>query len=111
MIEAKHLWVSLIVLTIVISVSFLGFIYIVNNTWEQKTKIGTLNEIILYNSFPNDELLVTFEDGTFLLITKNHFGSYAVLSQTPIGTEIEIKYKENGNHEIYVESIEVIENE
>ena len=82
-----------------------------NNTWEQKTKIGELNEIILYNSFPDSELLVTFKDETFLLITQNHFGSYAILSQIPIGTEIEIKYKENGNYKIYVESIEVKENE
>jgi len=80
------------------------------NTWEQRTKIGIFNEIILYNSFPNDELLITFQDGTFMLVTQNHFGAYAILSQTPIGTKIEIKYKENPNtKKIYVESIEVIE--
>jgi len=102
----------LIVIFFIIIASFVTVDMVTkNNIWTQKTKIGTLNEIKLYNSFPNDELLVTFEDGTFLLVTKNHFGSYAILSQTPIGTEIEIKYKENGNYEIYVETIEVIENE
>jgi len=104
-------WIVVTTIFLVVVISGLTYIAILSNTWEQKTKIGTLNEIILYNHFPNDELLVTFEDGTFLLITKNHFGSYAILSQTPIGTEIEIKYKENENHEVYVESIEVIENE
>jgi len=105
------LWTTVTVIILLIGSFFVGSTIVKDNTWTQKTKIGTLNEIILYNSFPNDELLVTFEDGTFLLIIKNHFGSYAVLSQTPVGTEIEIKYKENGNHKIYVESIEVIENE
>ena len=105
------LWITVTIIGILIASFFIGTVIIKDITWEQKTKTGTLNEIILYNTFPDNELLITFEDGTFLLITKNHFGSYAVLSQIPIGTEIEIKYKENGNHEIYVKSIEVIENE
>jgi len=108
--ESK-IWIVIFVVIIITGITSILYCAVLSNTWEQKTKIGTLHEIILYNHFPNDELLVTFEDGTFMLITQNHFGSYAVLSQTPIGTEIEIKYKENPNNKIYVESIKEIENE
>jgi len=79
-----------------------------STTWSQKTKIGNLNEIILYNSFPNTELLVTFKDGSFLLITKNHLGSYAILSQIEEGAEVKIVYKENQRKEIFTESIEEV---
>ena len=102
--------ITFIVIGLIVVSYFIGMDFIKRGTWEQKEKIGELNEIKLYNTFPNNELLVTFKDGTFLLITRNHFGSYSILSQMAEGTEIEIKYKENGNHEIYAESIKEIEN-
>jgi len=106
----SKIWIVIFVVIVTIGISSVVYFGIISNTWEQKTKIGIFNEIILYNSFPNDELLITFQDGTFMLVTQNHFGTYAILSQTPIGTKIKIDYKENTfNNKIYVESIEVIE--
>jgi len=77
------------------------------NTWETKTKTGIINELILYNHFPNTELFISFVGGDALLITQNHLNAYSYLSQID-DSLVEIKYKENGYHWVYVLSAEVV---
>ena len=75
-------------------------------TWEQKEVSGQVNEIILYNTFPDNELLVTFKDGEFVVITRNFMGSYAILSQLSQNATVTISYERNGFNEVYVKEIE-----
>lgn len=79
------------------------------STWKPKIITGEINEIILYNTFPNEELFITFTSGEFLVVTKNYMGTYAILSQLPSNSNVRIDYYENGHHKIYVKDIEVIE--
>lgn len=78
-----------------------------DNAWAEKEISGQFNEMILFNQFPNTELLVTFTDGDFLLITKNHLGSYAFLSLANKYDNITISYMENGFKEVYAENITI----
>jgi len=91
------------------AISYYGINYTSKSmTWEQLEIEGKINELILYNTFPNNELLVTFTNGEFVLITKNFMGSYAYLSQVPENATVKIEYKKNGFNEVYVKEIKVL---
>ena len=95
------------------SVWYVNDVYTKENTWTEKEMTGQLLNIILYNTFPNEELFVSFTDGQFLVITQNQFGTYSVLQSMyaqNVSMIIHIKYKENGYNKVYVESIQEVKN-
>ena len=101
---------AVFIILMLTGLSFLGFVvvdyHLKLTTWKNKTITGQINELILYNDFPDNELLVTFKNGDFVLITKNYMGSYAILSQLPENTTVTIKYEKNGFNDVYVKEIE-----
>jgi len=79
-------------------------------TWETETISGHIDELILYNDFPQLETYVLFDSGEYIVIDINHFWSYSHLSQVQPQNNVEITYKINGwNHKkaIQIEEIEI----
>ena len=98
---------AIIIVIGILTISWFGINYTLKSmSWEQKEVKGQINEIILYNTFPDNELLVTFTNTEFVLITKNFMGSYAILSQVPDNSTVTISYEKNGFNEVYVREIE-----
>ena len=106
--KAKKIF-TLASLVFVLAVLLIFGVNIYNeNTWIEREKIGFLNEVILFHQFPNHGLLITFKGGEFLYVTQNYLGSYAYLSQLEEWARVEIKYKENLNRKIWINSLEEI---
>lgn len=111
-INKKVAGIILVVLLILCpSLLYVNDIYTKETTWTEKEITGQLLNIMLYNTFPNEEVFVSFTDGQFLVVTQNQFGTYSVLQSlyAQNGSMIVlIKYKENGYNKVYVESIQEV---
>ena len=107
-IKPTILWIVLIIIGSIVAGWYFSDYGLKSITWKDKKIEGQINELILYNTFPDNELLVVFKDTEFILITKNYMGAYAFLSQVPENETVIIKYCENGFYDIYVKELEVI---
>lgn len=98
----KKLFGLLIIISLVIFVIAViyGFIdaQIKATTWQEKEIQGYINEVILYNTFPDNYLLITFIDGNYTVITENRFWAYSHLSTVNPANLVKITYQENYYH-------------
>ena len=99
---------------VIFCVCFVIYVFVDGNikatTWETETISGHIDELILYNDFPQLETYVLFDSGEYIVIDINHFWAYSHLSQVQPQNNVELTYKVNGwNHKkaIQVKEIEV----
>ena len=75
--------------------------------FREHTVSGHMSEIILYNTFPNNECYVKFDNGEYLVINTNYFYAYTILSQVNPNSNVTITYERNSNMVTRVTEIEV----
>ena len=99
---------------VIFCVCFVIYVYVdgytKSTTWETETISGHIDELILYNDFPQLETYILFDSGEYVVIDINHFWAYSHLSQIQSQNNVEMTYKINGwNHKkaIQIEEIEV----
>jgi len=77
--------------------------------WELKSKTGFIRELILYNEFPNEELLVIMDNGDYILITENELWAYGYLSIAyEDQVEVYIEYQTNSKGRTRATDIRVV---
>lgn len=88
------------VLALMICVALAGYIMIMHNVnqsrWDTRYIDGYVEEMILYNQFPDEELYVRFDDGNYTLIHTNPFWTYSHLSIIDFNHKVNITYQVNG---------------
>ena len=107
--KAKTIFILVSIVFILSICTNYGYTIYKENTWAEREKIGYLHDLELFHQFPNQGLLIIFKGGEFLYVTQNYLGTYSYMSQLDEWSKVEIKYKENLNRKIWVDSLEEIE--
>lgn len=98
--KKRSLIMLMFMISLLICVAIGGYIMIVNNinqsTWTTRYSEGYIDEMILYNQFPDNELYIRYTDGNYTLIHGNPFWTHAQLSVSNFSNMINITYQVNG---------------
>lgn len=65
-------------------------------TWRTKYTEGSIKELTLITTFPDEGCLVVFKDGNYTFINDNYLWAYAHLSTIDSWNSVNITYKVNG---------------
>ena len=66
------------------------------STWQTKYIEGSIKELKLITTFPDEGCLVVFKDGNYSFINDNYMWAYAHLSVIDSWNAVNITYKVNG---------------